>query len=89
MNELATNSKVDRGAGEHSRRTPALARPSSTYWYDVDFNEGHTAHEFLTPDGVKMVGHNRFEGREEIRAFYQWRTRQNVATAARQLGLPA
>jgi hypothetical protein len=38
----------------------ALHRLEATYWYDVDFNEGHTAHEFLTPDGVKMVGHNRF-----------------------------
>ena len=65
----------------------ALHRLEVTYWYDVDFNEGRTAHEFFTPDGVKMVGHNRFDGREEIRAFYQWRARQNVATAVHQLGI--
>ena len=65
----------------------ALHRLEVTYWYDVDFNEGRTAHEFFTPDGVKMVGDNRFEGREEIRAFYKWRVRQKVATAARQLGI--
>ena len=65
----------------------ALHRLEVAYWYDVDFNEGRTAHEFFTPDGVKMVGHNRFEGREEIRAFYEWRARQNVATAVRQLGI--
>jgi hypothetical protein len=52
---------------------PALHRLEATYWYDVDFNEGRTAHEFFTPDGVKVVGHNRFEGREEIRNFYEWR----------------
>jgi hypothetical protein len=58
-----------------------------TYWYDVDFNEGRTAHEFFTPDGVKMVGHNRFEGREQIRAFYEWRARQSPSEAVRQLGI--
>lgn len=65
----------------------ALHRLEVAYWYDVDFNEGRTAHEFFTPDGVKMVDHSRFEGREEIRAFYQWRARQKVATAASQLGI--
>src|ERR1700742_3454913 len=65
----------------------ALHRLEVKYWHDVDFNEGRTAHEFFTPDGVKIVGHNRFEGREEIRAFYEWRARQNGATAARQLGI--
>jgi hypothetical protein len=65
----------------------ALHRLEVTYWYDVDFNEGRTAHKFFTPDGVKMVGHNRFEGREEIRAFYEWRARQTGAKAARQLGI--
>ena len=65
----------------------ALHRLEVTYWHDVDFNEGRTAHEFFTPDGVKIVGHNRFEGRERIRAFYEWRGRQNGATAAQQLGI--
>jgi hypothetical protein len=65
----------------------ALHRLEVTYWYDVDFNEGRTAHEFFTPDGVKMVGHNRFEGREEIRAFYEWRARQSGAKAVRHLGI--
>jgi hypothetical protein len=65
----------------------ALHRLEVTYWHDVDFNEGRTAHEFFTPDGVKMVGHNRFEGRQEIRQFYEWRARQNGATAVRDLGI--
>ena len=68
---------------------PALHRLEATYWYDVDFNEGRTAHEFFTPDGVKVVGHNRFEGREEIRKFYEWRARQTGSTAARQLVQPS
>jgi hypothetical protein len=65
----------------------ALHRLEATYWYDVDFNEGRTAHEFFTPDGVKMVGHNRFEGREEIRRFYEWRARQGGAKAVRHLAI--
>jgi hypothetical protein len=65
----------------------ALHRLEVTYWYDVDFNEGRAAHEFFTPDGVKMVGHNRFEGREEIRRFYEWRARQGGAKAVRHLGI--
>jgi hypothetical protein len=59
----------------------ALHRLEVTYWYDVDFNEGRNAHEFFTPDGVKTVGHNRFEGREEIRGFYEWRIRAGANTA--------
>jgi SnoaL-like protein len=65
----------------------ALHRLEATYWYDVDVNEGRTAHEFFIPDGVKIVGHNRFEGREQIRAFYEWRSRQSATEAVRQLGI--
>jgi hypothetical protein len=65
----------------------ALHRLEVKYWYDVDFNEGRAAHEFFTPDGVKVVGRNRFEGREEIRRFYEWRARQNIAATERQLGI--
>jgi hypothetical protein len=63
----------------------ALHRLEVTYWYDVDFNEGRTAHEFFTPDGVKVVGPNRFEGREQIREFYAWRARQSGTQAVRHL----
>jgi SnoaL-like domain len=65
----------------------ALHRLEVAYWYDVDVNEGRNAHEFFTPDGVKMVGHNRFEGREQIRAFYEWRARQSGAKVVRQLAI--
>jgi SnoaL-like domain len=90
-NEIATNfhrlPEVPMNPHDELLLWHALHRLEVTYWYDVDFNEGRTAHEFFTPDGVKMVGHNRFEGREHIRAFYEWRARQNVATAVRQLGI--
>ena len=65
----------------------ALHRLEVAYWHDVDVNEGRTAHEFFIPDGVKMVGHNRFEGREQIRAFYEWRSRQSGTEAVRKLGI--
>jgi len=90
-NEIAANShklpQVPTNAHDELLLWHALHRLEVAYWYDVDFNEGRTAHEFFTPDGVKMVGHNRFEGREKIRAFYQWRARQNGANAVRQLGI--
>jgi hypothetical protein len=65
----------------------ALHRLETSYWHDVDVNDGRTAHEFFTPDGVKMVGHNRFEGREQIRAFYEWRSRQSATEAVRKMGI--
>jgi hypothetical protein len=90
-NEIATNfhklPEVPMNPHDELLLWHALHRLEVTYWYDVDFNEGRTAHEFFTPDGVKMVGHNRFEGREQIRAFYEWRARQDVATAVSQLGI--
>jgi hypothetical protein len=56
----------------------ALNDLEARYWHDVDFNSGRNAHEFYRADGVMVVGHNRFEGREKIREFYQWRERQTV-----------
>ena len=90
-NEIATNSRklpeVPMNTHDELLLWHALHRLEVTYWYDVDFNEGRTAHEFFTPDGVKTVGHNRFVGRDEIRAFYEWRARQTRAKAVRQLGI--
>ena len=54
----------------------ALHHLEVTYWYDVDVNGGRTAHEFFVPGGVMVVGHNRFEGREKIKEFYEWRARE-------------
>lgn len=58
----------------------ALYQLEASYWHDVDCNGGRSAHEFYPPDGVLVVGHNRFQGREKIREFYAWRERQ-AATA--------
>ena len=65
----------------------ALHRLEVAYWYDVDFNDGRAAHDFFTPDGVKIVGHNRFEGREQIRAFYEWRAGQIGEKAVDRLAI--
>jgi hypothetical protein len=90
-NEIATNfhelPEVPMNTHDELLLWHALHRLEVAYWYDVDVNEGRTAHEFFTPDGVKMVGHNRFEGREQIRAFYEWRARQSGTEAVRQLGI--
>src|SRR6266850_608289 len=42
----------------------ALYSLEIAYWHDVDRNGGRNAHEFYVPDGVMVVGHNRFEGRD-------------------------
>jgi hypothetical protein len=56
----------------------ALYSLEARYWHEVDFNGGRSAHEFFEPNGLMVVGHNRFEGRDKIREFYQWRERQTV-----------
>jgi hypothetical protein len=88
--EIATDHKlheVPMNAQDEFLLWHALHRLEVKYWYDVDANEGRTAHEFFTPDAVKIVGHHRFEGREQIRAFYEWRALQSPAQAVRQLGI--
>jgi hypothetical protein len=51
----------------------ALNRLLADYWADVDGNGGREAHLFYVPDGVYVVGNNRFEGREAIAGFYERR----------------
>jgi hypothetical protein len=78
-NKISTSySEVPMNAHDELFLWHALHRLEVTYWYDVDFNDGRGAHELFIPDGVKTVGHNRFEGREEIREFYKWRARKGV-----------
>ena len=45
------------------------------YWHEVDSYRGRNAHEFYVPDGLMVVGHNRFQGRDKIKEFYEWRQR--------------
>ena len=56
----------------------ALYQLETRYWHEVDANGGRNAHEFYLPDGLMVVGHNRFQGREKIKEFYTWRERQAV-----------
>jgi hypothetical protein len=60
----------------------ALHRLEIAYWHDVDRNGGRHAHEFYVADGVMVVGHNRFEGRDAIRKFYDWREQQGKTSVA-------
>jgi hypothetical protein len=59
----------------------ALNRLETDYWWDVDLNGGRHAHEFYLPDGLYVVGHNRFAGHEQIRTFYAWRARRGPMTS--------
>jgi hypothetical protein len=54
----------------------ALYTLEARYWHEVDCNGGRNAHQFYLPDGVMIVGHNRFVGHDKIREFYRWRERQ-------------
>src|SRR5262249_59385683 len=74
----ARNKTCDMSAHDELLLWHALSSLEARYWHDVDFNCGRNAHEFYRPDGVMVVGHNRFEGRDKIREFYQWRERQTV-----------
>jgi hypothetical protein len=62
----------------------ALNRLMTNYWPDVDQNGGNQAHEFYLSEALYVVGRNRFEGAEKIRAFYA-RRRQRGNTTTRHL----
>ncbi|HEX3953483.1 MAG TPA: nuclear transport factor 2 family protein [Stellaceae bacterium] len=58
----------------------AMERLINSYWVDVDHNRGLNAHEFYTSDAVYSVGNNRFEGRNQIQAFYTRRRERGHST---------
>ena len=58
----------------------ALNQLMATYWADVDENGGLQAHEFYLPQGLFVIGNNRFEGKEKIEAFYTRRRHGTVVT---------
>ncbi len=43
------------------------------YWHDVDTNWGRNAPDYYTEDARFVGSAAAYEGREKIRAFYQWR----------------
>ena len=59
----------------------ALYRFTVSYWFEVVFNGGDSAHEFYLPGALFAVGNNRFEGQEKIRAFYAKRRQRGPLTA--------
>jgi hypothetical protein len=50
-----------------------------SYWPEVDDNGGRQEHELYLPDVLYAVRSNRFEGRENVQAFYD-RRRQLAGT---------
>lgn len=58
----------------------ALHRLIVNYWAEVDENAGRRAHEFYMPEGVYVVGNNRFEGEGKIHGFYLRRGHGGVVT---------
>ena len=61
----------------------ALNRLIVDYWADVDENGGQTAHDFYLPNGLYVIGNNRFEGQKRIQAFY---ARRRFGTVIESLG---
>lgn len=51
------------------------------HWYDVNLNDGRTAHELYTEDGLFAVGPQERRGRTAIRDFYEARAKRGVRTA--------
>ena len=51
------------------------------YWHDVDTNWGRNAPEYYTDDGVFELATNSHRGREQIRAFYQFRVSRGARIA--------
>ena len=43
------------------------------YWHDVDTNWGRNAPDYYTEDAVFEASRNSYHGREQIRAFYEYR----------------
>jgi hypothetical protein len=82
MRDKTRNTTCNMSAHDELLLWHALSSLEARYWHEVDFNCGRRAHEFYRPDGVMVVGHNRFEGRDKIREFYQWRERQTVTAVS-------
>jgi hypothetical protein len=64
----------------------ALNRLIADYWADVDDNAGRHAHEFYVPEALYIVGNNRFEGADKIRAFYTRRRQHGTITTRHLVG---
>jgi SnoaL-like domain len=66
--------------GDHVVLWCALNELMANYWAEVDVNGGTGAHEFYLPEGIYAIGDNRFEGKDQIKAFYARRRYGSVVT---------
>jgi len=66
--------------GDNAALWCALNQLIAEYWAEVDENGGEQAHEFYLPDGLYTIGNNRFEGRQQIEAFYARRRYSSIVT---------
>lgn len=58
------------------------------YWNDVDTNWGARAHTMFTEDGVFGSGESAYTGRQQIKAFYDWRVSRGDRVARHLVNNP-
>ena len=58
-----------------------LIELETAYWFEVDHNSGRNAHEMYVEDGLFVIDDTRMEGKDAVRAFYQWRANRGARTA--------
>ncbi|WP_105429685.1 nuclear transport factor 2 family protein [Neorhizobium sp. T6_25] len=58
------------------------------YWNEVDTNWGECAHMMFAEDGVFGAGPSAFLGREQIKAFYDWRRSRGDRVARHLINNP-
>lgn len=58
------------------------------YWDDVDTNWGARAHTLFTEDGVFGSGDTAYAGRQQIKAFYDWRVSRGARVARHLVNNP-
>ncbi|MGK6314109.1 nuclear transport factor 2 family protein [Neorhizobium sp. DT-125] len=58
------------------------------YWNEVDTNWGAYAHMMFAEDGVFGSGPSAFVGREQIKAFYDWRRSRGERVARHLISNP-
>jgi hypothetical protein len=61
--------------------TQELSSLLHEYWNDVDTNWGRTAPGYYTEDGIFEGPEATYQGREKIRAFYEWRVKRGARLA--------
>ena len=66
---------------DEPRTLTELHARESEYWYEVDHNDGRSAHLHFAEDGTFAIGDKIFRGRAEIAGFYSWREGLGPRTA--------